>query len=94
MPLSTSVQELARIIILTKVIKLMLNALNLLVNVSVRSDQSFSKIQEEQAYTIFIEDFSKFVMRNKAIHLLKVISTMMHSGFISRKTCEAMTKSF
>ena len=44
MPQSTSVQDLARILILTKVIKLMLNALNLLVNVSVRSEQSFSKI--------------------------------------------------
>jgi hypothetical protein len=64
------------------------------VNTNIRSPQAFTKIQDEQAYTMMVEDFAKFIMRTKTISLIKVVPQMMHGGFISAKVCEAVTNKF
>jgi hypothetical protein len=43
---------------------------------------------------MLIEDFSKFIMRLKTISWIKVLPQMMHGGFITVKTCDAITKKF
>ena len=66
----------------------------LLVNANIRSSHQLSKLQDEQAYTMMIEDFSKFTMRLKSISWVKVLPQMLHGGFVSAKTCDAVTKKF
>jgi len=67
MPPSVSTKDLARILIMQKVVKIFQAALILLVNTNIRSAQQISKLQDEQAYTMMVEDFSKFIMRVKSI---------------------------
>lgn len=43
---------------------------------------------------MLVEDFSKFIMRVKSISWVRVLPQMMHGGFISTKTCDAITKKF
>jgi len=43
---------------------------------------------------MMIEDFARFTMRQKQICWIKVLPQMMHGGFVSAKTCEAITKRF
>jgi hypothetical protein len=43
---------------------------------------------------MLIEDFSKLVMRVKSISWFRVLPQLMHGGFISAKTCDAITKKF
>ena len=43
---------------------------------------------------MMVEDFAKFTMRQKSISWIKVLPQMMHGGFVSSKTCEAVTKKF
>jgi hypothetical protein len=43
---------------------------------------------------MLVEDFSKFIMRVKTIAWIRVLPQMMHGGFVSAKTCDAITKKF
>ena len=43
---------------------------------------------------MLVEDFSKFIMRVKSISWIRVLPQMMHGGFISAKTCDAIIKKF
>jgi len=43
---------------------------------------------------LMIEDFCKFALRKKQIHLLKVVPFLMHAGFISLKTFDGICRSF
>lgn len=84
-----------RILLIQKIVKVFQSALMLIVNLPQSARQAtLSKVQDEQAYSLMIEDFCKFAMKKKQIYLMKVVPNLMHGGFISFKTYEAMSKSF
>lgn len=43
---------------------------------------------------MMIEDFCKFAMRKKSVYLMKLVPQLMHAGFISQKTFDAICRSF
>jgi hypothetical protein len=94
MPPTTTVEDLAKLQLLYKITKLFQNSINLIVNTTSNSQQKLTKIQDEQAYSVMIEDYCKFALRKKSIYLLKLIPTLMHAGFISHKTYEGICRSF
>ena len=57
------------------------------------SHSRLTKMQDERAYSLMIEDFCRQVLRRKNFWMMALVPTMMHAGFISPKTFEAMCKS-
>lgn len=76
-----------------KIIKIFHASTMLAVN-SVNKGTKITKMQDEQAYSKMIEDFCKLILKKKVIVLMRLIPYLMHAGFISFKTFEAICKSF
>jgi hypothetical protein len=55
------------------------------VNTANKHEGTFSKALEEQIYVKMVEDFVRIAFKEK-IYLLKLMPTLMHSGFLSAKT--------
>lgn len=92
MPAHVSTEELARVIMLQKIIKLVHTAIMLIVNIPSRQG-GFSRSQEEQAYSLMVEDFCRFALRRKQVYLLKLMPSLLHAGFIQQKTFDQICKS-
>lgn len=84
---------MARVVLLSKIIKLVQSSIMLLVNMPGQR-QGFTKMQDEQAYSMMIEDFCKFALRKKSVYLMKLVPSLMHAGFLSPKTFEGICRSF
>ena len=68
---------------LQKIIKLVHTAILLIVNIPQASRHGgISKNQEEQAYSLMVEDFCRFSLRRKQVYLLKLMPSLLHAGFI------------
>jgi hypothetical protein len=106
-PSSVSYENKARIILATRFVKLVQSAIQLNVNqprkmkeaqhdkTSFKDGPILTKSVEECAYAKMIEDFiMKYAFHDTAnIYLMKIVPTLLHSGFISPKIQQAITKS-
>ena len=63
----------------------MQTAILLHVNTANKQEGTFPKSLEEQIYVKMVEDFVRIAFKEK-IFLLKLMPTLMHSGFLSQKT--------
>ena len=87
--------NLARLVLITRFIKVFQQATNLYVSRQNRSKDSITKSVDESAYSKMIEDFTKNVLRSReTVFLMRMVPHLIHSGFISQKTKEAMIASF
>ena len=87
--------NLARLVLITRFIKVFQQATNFYVSRQNRSKDSITKSVDESAYSKMIEDFTKNVLRSReTVFLMRIVPHLIHSGFISQKTKEAMIASF
>ena len=87
--------NLARMVLITRFIKVFQQATILFVNNHNKSKDSITKSVDESAYSQMIEDFTKNVLRSReTVFLMRMVPHLIHSGFISQKTKEAVIASF
>lgn len=88
--------NLARIVLTTRFIKAFHSATLLFVSSLVKKQSiTFSKAQDECAYAKMIEDLTRQVLRSqKTVYLMRLIPSLIHAGFVSQKTKEAILASF
>jgi len=56
---------------------------------------SISRQQEECAYGRMIEDLTKAVLRSRqTVYFMRLVPALMHAGFVSQRTKEAVLASF
>ena len=87
--------NLARLVLITRFIKIFQQATILFVNHPNKSKDSISKSVDESAYSKMIEDFTKNVLKSReTVFLMRMVPHLIHSGFITQKTKEAVIASF
>ena len=102
MPNSVSHENLARLVLAQRFIKLFQSAILLNVNQPKKIKEAqrekgpvMTKSVEECAYAKMIEDFiMKYAFHDKSnLYLMKLVPSLLHTGFVSAKTQAAITKS-
>ena len=87
--------NLARLVLITRFIKIFQQAIILFVNHPNKSKDSITKNVDESAYSKMIEDFTKNVLKSReTVFLMRLVPHLIHSGFITQKTKEAVIASF
>lgn len=86
--------KLAHLVLATRFIKVFQSSILLHVNLA-KPTGLLTKQVDEAAYAKMIEDFTKNVLRSKeTIHLMRLMPQLVHSGFVTQKTKEAVLASF